>query len=153
MRLIMKLIDGGRKLSNHGFFQITQKLFLRDGNNLLIMKDKKSGFGDLPGGRMTEDEFFQDWKISLKRELVEEMGNEFSYEMDSKPFMIHKHRVTEGNHPCIIIGYKGIFKGGKIIISDEHDFLNWVDVKTYNPDQLFADYMLDVVKLYLKEYA
>lgn len=45
-------------MSNHGFFQITQKLFLRDGNQLLVLRDRKSGHGDLPGGRMNEDEFF-----------------------------------------------------------------------------------------------
>ena len=52
--------------SKHGLFQITQKVFIRNGNLLLVMKDKKSGAGDLPGGRMNEDEFFLDcrnWKL------------------------------------------------------------------------------------------
>ena len=40
--------------SKHGLFQITQKVFIRKGNLLLIMKDKKSGAGDLPGGRNTQ---------------------------------------------------------------------------------------------------
>ena len=61
----------------HGSFQITQKAFVRKGDLLLVMKDKKSGEGDLPGGRMNEDEFFGDWIESLQRELDEELGNSF----------------------------------------------------------------------------
>jgi 8-oxo-dGTP diphosphatase len=140
-------------LSKHGFFQITQKLFLRDENKLLILRDRKSGYGDLPGGRMNEDEFFSDWLESMDRELKEEMGEDFKYEMDPEPILIHKHRVTEGNHPCIILGYKGIFKGGKISMSDEHDFMDWVDVKTFDPASFFEEYMLEAVRKYLDHYA
>jgi 8-oxo-dGTP pyrophosphatase MutT (NUDIX family) len=149
----MRLINGERVLSKHGFFQITQKVFLRKGNSLLVMKDRKSGFGDLPGGRMDETEFFDDWQVSVRRELEEEMGNKFQYEIEPKPFLIHKHRVTEGNHPCIILGYKGIYRGGEIVLSDEHDFMEWVDINNYKPDSFFEDYMLEAVQIYLKEYA
>lgn len=140
-------------MKKHGFFQISQKLFLRDGDKLLIFRDKKSGYGDLPGGRMNEDEFFEDWLDSLRRELREEMGTRFEYEVNPEPFLIHKHRVTEGNHPCIIIGYKGVYKGGEILMSDEHDFMEWVDVKTYDPSPLFEDYMLEAIRKYLDNYA
>jgi 8-oxo-dGTP diphosphatase len=153
MQLIMKLISGDKKLSKHGFFQITQKVFLRKGNSLLIMKDRKSGYGDLPGGRMDETEFFEDWMLSVKRELEEEMGKLFQYDIEPRPFLIHKHRVTEGNHPCVIIGYKAIYKGGEIVLSDEHEFMEWVDVNTYKPESFFEDYMLEAVQIYLKEYA
>lgn len=140
-------------MSKHGFFQITQKLFLRDGNKFLVLKDKKSGYGDLPGGRMNEDEFFGDWLESMDRELKEEMGLEFQYEINPDPIIIHKHRVTEGNHPCIIIGYSGIFKGGNIIMSDEHDYMEWVDIKSFDPSKFFEDYMLEAVRKYLTNYA
>jgi 8-oxo-dGTP pyrophosphatase MutT (NUDIX family) len=67
-------MNGETNMSEHGFFQITQKAFIRKGNLLLIMKDKKSGEGDLPGGRMNQKEFFENWIDSLKRELQEETG-------------------------------------------------------------------------------
>lgn len=140
-------------MSKHGFFQITQKLFLRDGNKLLVMRDRKSGFGDLPGGRMDEDEFFDNWMNSIKREIQEELGSEIKVKVDPKPFMIQKHRVNEGNIPCVILGYHAQLESGIIHISDEHDFLEWVDVKNYNPSPLFTEYMLDAVRIYLKEYA
>lgn len=136
--------------SKHGFFQITQKVFIRNGDYLLVLKDKKSNAGDLPGGRMNQDEFFSDWMDSLKRELIEELGNEFSVDIDPKPILINKHLVTDGNHPCVIIGYNGIYKSGKITISDEHIFYKWVNVNTYDPKELFSEYMLDVMNIYLQ---
>ena len=136
--------------SKHGLFQITQKVFIRNGNLLLVMKDKKSGAGDLPGGRMNEDEFFLDWMDSLNRELIEELGSNFQVKINPVPILVHKHRVNEGNHPCVIIGYDGIFLSGEISISDEHDFFQWVDVNTYKPEELFSEYMLDAVNVYLK---
>ncbi|WCL49424.1 NUDIX hydrolase [Leptospira sp. GIMC2001] len=140
-------------MSDHGFFQITQKLFLRRGDELLVLRDKKSGYGDLPGGRMTEKEFFEDWIDSLDREMAEEMGSGFLYSTNPEPIFIHKHKVTEGNHPCIIIGYEGKYISGEVEMSDEHDYMEWVNVKTYDPSTLFEDYMLDAVRKYLKEYA
>ncbi|MBK8399411.1 MAG: NUDIX domain-containing protein [Leptospiraceae bacterium] len=136
--------------SKHGLFQITQKVFIRNGNFLLVMKDKKSGAGDLPGGRMNQDEFFEDWMDSLNRELEEELGSNFNVEINPNPIIVHKHLVNDGNHPCVIIGYDAVYKSGEISISDEHDFYKWVDISSYKPEELFSEYMLDAVNVYLK---
>ncbi|ANG99649.2 NUDIX hydrolase [Leptospira borgpetersenii str. 4E] len=140
-------------LSKHGFFQITQKLFLRKGDELLILRDRKSGLGDLPGGRMNEDEFFEDWNLSIEREIEEELGPQIKIKVFPKPLFVHKHKVNEGNFPCIIIAYHANFLGGEIILSDEHDYIAWKNVRTFEPNPLFTEYMLDAVNLYLKEYA
>lgn len=137
-------------MKEHGYFQITQKAFIRKGDYLLVMKDKKSGEGDLPGGRMNQDEFYEDWTLSLRRELAEELGNSFQFELRPEIILVHKHRVNLGNHPCIILGYHADFIGGEIIISDEHDYHEWVDIKTYKPETLFSEYMLEAVNIYLK---
>ena len=134
----------------HGLFQITQKVFIRNGNLLLVMKDKKSGAGDLPGGRMNQDEFFLDWMDSLNRELAEELGNNFKVKVNPEPILVHKHLVNDGNHPCVIIGYDAIYESGEISISEEHDFFKWVDVTNYKPEELFSEYMLDAANIYLK---
>jgi 8-oxo-dGTP pyrophosphatase MutT (NUDIX family) len=139
-------------MSAHGFFQITQKVFIHKENKLLVMRDKKSGFGDLPGGRMNEDEFFGDWKESIKRELKEELSENFKIDLKPEPVLIAKHRVSDGNHPCIIIGYRANYISGEIKISDEHDFFEWVNVQDYNPENLFSEYMLDAVKIYLEKF-
>lgn len=140
-------------MSKHGFFQITQKLFLRDGNLLLVLRDRKSGHGDLPGGRMNEDEFFQDWTESISREISEELGPNIKIEVKPNPIFVYKHRVNEGNHPCIIIAYDAKRIEGKVELSDEHDYMEWVDIKSFDPKKLFSEYMLEAVQLYLKQYA
>jgi 8-oxo-dGTP diphosphatase len=140
-------------MSSHGVFQITQKVFLRDGEKLLVMRDKKSGCGDLPGGRMNEDEFFQNWKTSIERELFEELGPEVKYELEDKPFLVHPHRVILDDHPCIILGYRAKYLSGNIIMSDEHDYMNWVNPKDFDMSSLFSEYMLEALNIYKKEYA
>ncbi|XDD50341.1 NUDIX domain-containing protein [Leptospira sp. WS92.C1] len=140
-------------MSKHGFFQITQKLFLRKGEELLILRDRKSGLGDLPGGRMNENEFFEDWSLSMEREIEEELGPNVQIKVLPKPLFVHKHRVNEGNFPCIIIAYHADFIDGEIVLSDEHDYIAWENINSYDPSALFSEYMLDAVNLYLKEYA
>lgn len=138
---------------SHGFFQITQKIFLKKNGLLLVCRDKKSGHGDLPGGRMDQEEFFMDWMRSLEREVREELGKDFKVSINPKPILIHKHRVNDGNHPCIIIGYEAEWISGEIQISDEHDFFEWVDPKNFKPETLFSEYMLETIEEYLKNHA
>jgi 8-oxo-dGTP diphosphatase len=139
-------------MSEHGFFQITQKAFIRKGNLLLVMRDKKSGEGDLPGGRMNQNEFFEDWIESLKRELEEELGTSMKLNISNDVILVHKHRVNLGNHPCIILGYDCEYLSGEIKISDEHDFFEWVDIKTFKPETFYSEYMLEAVSKYLSRF-
>ncbi len=87
------------------FFKSPKSYFYVRGSELLVLRDRKSGLGDLPGGRMNEDEFFGDWIESVKREISEELGDGVDIQIKPEPILIHKHRVNEGNFPCIIIGY------------------------------------------------
>lgn len=139
-------------MSNHGLFQITQKIFIVHNNQVLVMKDHKSGAGDLPGGRMDQGEFFEDWMNSLNREMLEEMGSDFKIEINSEPIFIHKHLVNIGNHPCLVIAYIAKYISGEIKISDEHDYFKWVSIDSYNPEELFSEYMLDIMNLFLKRF-
>jgi 8-oxo-dGTP diphosphatase len=139
-------------MSDHGFFQITQKAFIRKGDLLLVMRDKKSGEGDLPGGRMNQNEFFENWIDSLKRELEEELGTSMKLKISEDVVLIHKHRVNLGNHPCVILGYDCEYISGEINISDEHDFFEWVDIKTFKAETFYSEYMLEAVSKYLSRF-
>lgn len=136
-------------MSQHGFFQLTQKLFIRKGNLLLILRDRKSQLGDLPGGRMNQDEFYDDWLKSLERELFEELGGNIKVKINPRPMLVYKHKVNDGNYPCIIVGYHGEYESGDLMLSEEHDYFEWIDVNQYDPELLFADYMLDAINYYL----
>jgi hypothetical protein len=54
-----------------GFFQISLKLFLMRGDELLILRDRASKYGDLPGGRLGETEIYLPFPESLGREIRE----------------------------------------------------------------------------------
>ena len=136
-------------MKKNGFFQIIQKVFIRKENLFLVLRDNKSKVGDLPGGRINEDEFFSDWLVSIRRELFEELGKNFVASIYPEPFLVQKHRVEEGQHPCVIIGYNANYISGEIETSEEHDYFEWVDISTYQPEVLFKGYMLQAVKKYL----
>lgn len=144
-------MNGETNMSEHGFFQITQKAFIRKGNLLLIMKDKKSGEGDLPGGRMNQKEFFENWIDSLKRELQEELGDDIQLKIFPEVVLVHKHMVNLGKHPCIILGYDCEYISGDIKISDEHDYFKWVDISTFQAEGFFSEYMLEAMQKYLSK--
>ena len=137
-------------MNEPGFFQITLKLFLRDGNRLLVLRDKESGQGDLPGGRITQDEFFADWQLALQRELREELGGNAQYSLEPSFFMLRKHLIDAGEHACLWIGYRGNWQGGEIRLSHEHDFMDWVDITSYNPESLFRGTSLAAIQEYLQ---
>ncbi|MEM7183407.1 MAG: NUDIX domain-containing protein [Spirochaetota bacterium] len=137
-------------MNQPGFFQITLKLFLRDGNRLLILRDKNSGQGDLPGGRLTQEEFFADWLVALQRELYEELGANAKYSINTPHFMLHKHLIDDGEHACLWIGYRGSWQGGEIRLSHEHDFMDWVDVTSYDPTTFFRGTSLEAIQEYLQ---
>ena len=142
----------GETVLKHDCFQITQKVFIRDGNRLLVMRDRKSGYGDLPGGRMTEREFFSDWMHSVARELQEELGSLVQLDIRAQPIFIHRHRVNDENFPCLIIAYEANFKSGNLVISEEHDYMEWVDIQEFKAEELFSEHMLDAVNYYLNKY-
>ena len=137
----------------HACFQITQKLFIRRDGKFLVLRDRKSGYGDLPGGRITEEEFFGSWTDSVKREITEELGDEFVVNVNPEPAFLYPHRVNLDDHPCLIIAYHADYVKGEPVISDEHDYMSWEEIKTFSPESLFSEYMLEAVKLYQEKFA
>ncbi len=129
------------------------KSFLKKWRRTSNSQRSQIWFRRFAGGRMNENEFFEDWSLSMQREIEEELGSQVQIRVSTKPLFIHKHKVNEGNFPCIIIAYHADNLGGDIILSDEHDYISWEKVQTYEPSPLFTEYMLDAVNLYLKEYA
>lgn len=131
------------------FFQITLKLFLlRERNErleFLVLRDRKSQWGDLPGGRLEKGEILKPLNVALNREIREELGESVSIRVDKEPFFIFGTVMADGGHEALGIAYTGTLESGEVELSDEHDLMEWVDVKTYDPSPLFHGHMRDAV--------
>lgn len=134
---------------NPAFFQITLKLFLIKEGKFLVLKDRKSQFGDLPGGRLGEKEIYSPLTEALAREVCEELGDEIEYMVSDEPVFIFPMKMWSGGHEALGISFVGFYESGDIVLSDEHDFMEWVDLLTYDPSLLFSEHMLDAVNKFL----
>jgi 8-oxo-dGTP pyrophosphatase MutT (NUDIX family) len=98
---------------------------IRD-DKLLLLKDAKGNFWDLPGGRMDDDETTMQ---TLARELSEELPG---VEVHKVGGIITAYRVPgvefENGSGLLLIVYRvdAEFDGENILLSDEHTESKWV---------------------------
>jgi 8-oxo-dGTP diphosphatase len=131
-----------------GFFQITLKVFLLrngpTGREFLVLKDKDSQMGDLPGGRLSESEIDEPFSRAIAREMREELGH-LSYRLEEKPLFYFAHRIRNGGYPALGIAFAAEYETGEVTLSEEHDWMSWENVQTYKPEPLFQEHMLSAV--------
>lgn len=131
---------------------VAVKLLIRDGEKLLITHDIY-GSWDLPGGRIKKDEFKASLSSVIKRKMLEELGVDFKYSFDEPTvfFRIERkeHDLDNQKVKIFAIGYDANYEGGKISLGDHHDRYEWVDIKTFKPDDYFVDGWLTGVQEHL----
>lgn len=109
---------------------------------------------DLPGGRIDDDEFDVDYMSILRREIIEEVGDEIVVEIDQTPIGIaRRYMMCEeyGKVPVLLIMFKALYKGGNILLSDEHVGFNWFDISISDNDHLFNNGIQLLINAYRKE--
>lgn len=126
---------------NPGWFQITLKLVLWRNGRFLALRDSHSGFGDLPGGRIGQDEL-ADFHGALRRELAEELGPACKVHLSREPICVFPHFVMKDNAPALAIVYEGDLLDGEPVLSDEHTESRWMSPEE-DPAELFVGTMLD----------
>lgn len=132
-------------------YHIAVKLLLRKGDNLLITHDVFSEW-DIPGGRIKPDEFEKPLEEVVKRKINEELGRDLQYKL-GKPVVFFRHERTEHTtkQPVRIfaVGYDATYISGDIKLGDNHDKYEWVDVRTFNPEDYFSGGWLKGLQEYL----
>ncbi len=131
---------------------VAVKVFLKKGDNLLILKDN-FGDWDLPGGRIKKDEFEKPLNQIIKRKMSEELGGNIKY-IIGKPVLFMRHERVEAapGKPTVrifAIGYEGTLESGEIKTSDRHPELMWVNHNTFKPEKYFKGGWLKGVQEYL----
>jgi 8-oxo-dGTP pyrophosphatase MutT (NUDIX family) len=134
---------------------VAVKLFIRDGNKLLITHDI-FGAWDLPGGRIKKDEFKASLPSVIERKMNEELGDDIKYSVGEPTVFIrverNEHGLNNQKVRIFAIGYEALYEGGEVQLGDHHDKYEWVDINTFKPEDYFVDGWLEGVKEYLVEH-
>lgn len=132
---------------------VAVKVFFEKDGKLLILKDN-FGDWDLPGGRIKTDEFETPLSQIIERKMSEELGDSVKYKI-GKPIVFMRHERVEqspGNPTVRIfaVGYEGTLESGKIVLSERHPELLWVDPADFKPEDYFTGGWLKGVREYLE---
>lgn len=108
---------------------VVKGIIIGSNNSILLLKDSRSPFWDLPGGHIQVNESPQE---ALHREIKEETG--LTVTMDTRLF---SRDLTIGNPPTEQkrIAFYLVSVIGEIVLSDEHDMNAWIpmdDLKRFN---------------------
>lgn len=120
---------------------IAIKALIRDEDKLLITHDIFKSW-DIPGGRIKKDEFEKPFEDVLRRKIAEELGSDVKYEIGEPVtfFRVERNEVgIEGSARIFAIGYEVKYLGGGITLGDHHDEYRWVDINSFDPNELFKD--------------
>lgn len=109
-------------------YQVGLKILLRNGTEVLILRDAQTGYIDLPGGRINILE--KDTPIAeiLQREIQEELGKSMKYSL-GKPVFQFRRFIPGRDVGIFITVYEGSYVSGDIVLSDEHAAFEWVNPK------------------------
>ncbi len=140
------------ELYEKDLYFVAVKLLLRDGDKLLITHDI-FGSWDLPGGRIKKDEFKASLPSVIERKMKEELGDDVKYTVGDPTVFFRVEREEHGlnNQKVRIfaIGYEASLVSGNVKLGDHHDKYEWVDIKSFKPEDYFVDGWLTGVEEYL----
>lgn len=108
-----------------GRFPITLKVLVVREGLALVLRDRGSGYADLPGGRIEPGEVGPPWLPALRRELAEELGP-YPVVVAEEPSLLFAHHIHATGEEALGILFLGCGDDGEIVLSDEHDGLAWV---------------------------
>lgn len=136
-----------------GIFQITLKLFVYNPEGkLLVLKDRKSGLGDLPGGRIDQGEIYSPLPEILRREVKEELGEQFHFTLQPEEiYFTFPVKMWINGHEALGIAFRGRSTAqSQIQLSEEHSAGHWIDIHSYNPEALFQGDMLQAYRQFVR---
>jgi 8-oxo-dGTP pyrophosphatase MutT (NUDIX family) len=129
----------GASSREKGLFHVAAKVFLRDGDRVLLPHDV-FGDWDLPGGRVLPSEFGGDLNGVIKRKMTEELGSDLAYNVKGIDtyFQVTRKEHDSGQESRIFaVGFSACYLGGSIKLGAHHDEYKWVDLHNLRPSDYF----------------
>ena len=122
-------------------YLVALKLIVRDGDNILIMKDA-FGNWDIPGGRIRRDQFGTPYEIILREKIDVELGTGFQYELNGIKTLMRVERKEHGRDGqrvrIFAVGYEAFYESGEVELASYLESYEWINIKTTNLDE-YAD--------------
>jgi 8-oxo-dGTP pyrophosphatase MutT (NUDIX family) len=141
------------------FYHVSLKLILKNQRDEALAltigpQFQFAGYLDFPGGRINKDEFLTPFEDILAREIKEEIGD-LAYTLNPTPVALGREKIQpkEGYHEelhILFILFEGRYKGGNIILSNEHSAYTWLDLQAINPKDYFSPGLDSAVSAYIK---
>ncbi|PIY97205.1 MAG: hypothetical protein COY66_00730 [Candidatus Kerfeldbacteria bacterium CG_4_10_14_0_8_um_filter_42_10] len=146
-------------VKKHGLYQISLKLILKNRKGQILAlggldNGSYAGLYDFPGGRINDKEFRKPLTEILKREVTEEIGK-IKYDLNEKPVAVGRHLLrasisgSKKDAYVLYLFFEGMYKGGKITISNEHKSCEWLNLKSNNLSKYFSSGNLEGIRMYL----
>ena len=150
-----------KQAREHQTFHVGLKAFVANEDKLLILQDE-DGFWELPGGRVEKGEIFDGLEKSLRREVAEELGVSFQYEVKNifyawirkpDPLQSPSDAVAyAGKDLCIfLVGITCEYKNGEPELSPEHQNFRWI-TKEEIDKLVFENTYKDAIKKYFHRF-
>ncbi len=137
-------------------YQVSLKLILEndDGKILVMPTPFERGQGgkfDIPGGRIDENEFNTPFEKIILREITEELGDNVKIDIIPTPIGISRNKMSVANKKDIhilFVFFKGIFRGGKIQIDEDHTGFDWIDPSNAKYSDSFISGIYSIIQSY-----
>lgn len=140
-------------------YQVSLKAFLKNANGelpILGVDDggTYSGYYDVPGGRIHDDEFHIPLTSALAREIREEIGTD-AFSLEPFPVAVGRHQVPGKNEhvdhdvQVLYIFFAGQIRSEEIHISAEHTSFQWVKLESIDTVTYFTSGIREGVEMYL----
>ena len=113
-----------------GTFQVSVAAMIADddGNVLVVKRSPRvahaAGRWDVVSGRLAPGESFEE---ALKREIIEEIGESVVIDIVEPYYTFH--HIRDDGHEVQGVSYYCRYKGGKVLLNDEHTDCRWVSVE------------------------
>lgn len=106
-------------------FQVSLKAFILDRERALFVRERNTGFWELPGGRIDAGEEMLPHGDILAREIAEELGADIEVVLGDEA--VTWTRAHPGMQTFVfLVARVGRLAGGVPRLSDEHDELAWL---------------------------
>ena len=111
-------------------FEVSLKAFLRRGEKALFLRERDTGYWELPGGRIEVGEEALEHSAILLREIAEELGPDLQISFDD--LSVTWTRAHPGEDRFVfLIARVGDLVSGDLRLSDEHDAMIWADAQEW----------------------